>query len=138
MGAERNSQEGRRVVLQLLRDFQPDLLAVEHAFFVKNRNTALLNVFVDEIRALARQNGIVVRSLAPSTVKKGICGDGAATKRQVSEAVVARYPDLKVYLGQDRKWKERFHGNMFDAVAIGILGSDAVSRTQGAHSVHLT
>ena len=107
-------EEGRRIVLRLLRDFRPDLLACEHAFFAQSRNTALLNVFVDEIRALARQRGITVRSLAPSTVKKGIAGDGAAKKLQVAEAVVARYPELKVYLGQNRKWKERFHGNMFD------------------------
>lgn len=29
--------------------------------------------------------------------------------------------ELKVYLTQDRVWKEKFHQNMFDAVALGIM-----------------
>ena len=82
------------------------------------------NILVDEIRALARERGILVRALAPSTVKKRVCGDGRATKREVARAVVVRYPELKVYLGQDRKWKERYHGNMFDAVAIGMASGE--------------
>jgi len=38
-------------------------------------------------------------------------------------AVVSKYPELKVYLTQDRAWKERFHQNMFDAVALGIMAN---------------
>ena len=33
-----------------------------------------------------------------------------------------RYPQLKVYLSQDRKWKEKYYANMFDAVALGLVG----------------
>ena len=110
---------GRCIVLRLIRDFKPDILAIEKAFFAKSRNTALLNVFVDEIQAVARRRGITVRAVAPSTVKKKIAGKGHATKTEVAAAVAARYPELRVYIGQDRLWKERFHGNMFDAVAVG-------------------
>src|SRR5438093_9743249 len=51
-------QEARRVVLRLIRDFRPQVLAVEHAFYSRSRNAALLNVLVEEIRTLARQKGI--------------------------------------------------------------------------------
>src|SRR2546425_1829533 len=88
-------QEARRVVLRLIRDFRPELLAVEHAFYSRSRNASLLNVLVEEIRTLGKQHGLTVRSLAPSTVKKGIAGDGWATKREVALAVVARYPELR-------------------------------------------
>ncbi len=114
-------QEGRRLVLHLIRDFWPDILAVETAFFARSRNAALLNLLVEEIRAVGMERGVRLLGFAPSTVKKGICGDGRATKYQVAEAVVARYPELKVYLRQNRKWKERYYGNMFDAVAVGIV-----------------
>lgn len=30
-------------------------------------------------------------------------------------------PELKVYLTEDRAWKERYHQNMFDAVALGMM-----------------
>ncbi len=62
-------------------------------------------------------------SFAPNAVKKAVCGHGWATKAEVAKAVVARYPELKAYLIHDRKWKERFHANMFDAVALGMMVS---------------
>lgn len=116
----RRLTEARALVLRLFRDFRPGLLAIERAFFAQNRNTALLNVLVDEICAQARLHRVVVRAIAPSTVKKRVCGNGGASKAAVARAVVARHPQLRPFLGQDRKWKERYHGNMFDAVAIGM------------------
>lgn len=117
-------QEGRRVFLRLLDDFKPAAVAVEAPFFANNRNTALLNVLVDELRALAKSRGVAVASFAPSTIKRHMCGDGWAAKGEVAKAVVAKYPKLKVYLTQDRKWKERYHGNMFDAVALAAVSRD--------------
>ncbi len=119
---------GRRIVLRLIRDFRPDILAIEKTFFARSRNAALLNVLADEIQAIARNKGIPVRAVAPSTVKKRIAGNGNATKRAVANAVIVRYPELNVYRGQDRKWKERFHGNMFDAVAIGLAAKEVDRR----------
>jgi len=37
--------------------------------------------------------------------------------------VVAKYPELKVYLTQDRAWKEKYHQNMFDVVALGMMSA---------------
>lgn len=113
----------RKIILRLINDFRPQVLVVEKTFFVKNRNTALLNVLVDEIRNIGRRKGLQVLSFAPSTMKKIICGNGRASKEEVARVVVSKYPELKVFLTQDRKWKERYHQNMFDAVALGIMVS---------------
>lgn len=116
-------KEGRKIVLRLIRDFDPQVLAVEKTFFANHRNSALLNVFADEILVVGKRKGLRVSAFAPSAVKKAVCGNGWAKKDEVANAVVARYPQLKVYIGQDRKWKSRFHSNMFDAVAVGMLVS---------------
>ena len=113
--------EGRRIILRLMADFKPEVLAVEKTFFANNRNAAILNVFADEIKALGRKKGLEVFAFAPSTVKKFIAGNGRASKLEVAKIVIAQYPELKVYLNQDRKWKEAYHLNMFDAVALGIV-----------------
>ena len=113
-------KEGRKIVLRLIQDFKPQVLAVEKTFFAKNKNAALLNVFAEEIKAIGKQQGKTVVSFAPNTVKKFICGNGRASKAEVARVVIARYPELKVFLTQDRAWKERYHQNMFDAVALGI------------------
>ena len=121
-------REGRRIVLRLIKDFEPQVLAIEKAFFANNRNSSLLNVLVDEIRAIGRRRKLTVIMYAPSTVKKFVCGNGHASKKEVAGGVVAKYPELGVYLTQDRKWKERYHQNMFDAVALRMM---AAARGQG-------
>ena len=118
-------RDGKRLIARLIGDFRPEMLVVEKAFFAKSRNTALLNVFVDEIRALGRRTGLEVLSFAPSTVKKTVTGSGKASKRAVARVVVSRYPELRAFIGQDRKWKERYHSNMFDAVALGITANES-------------
>jgi len=116
-----NLQYARSVILRLIKDFQPNLMVVENVFFARNRKAYLLNVLIDEIKAIARRKRISLVSYSPSTVKKFICGNGWASKDEVAKAVVSKYPELKVYLTQDRAWKERFHQNMFDAVALGMM-----------------
>ena len=118
-----NLQYARRIILRLIKDFSPRLLVVEKAFFANNRNASLLNVLVDEIKAIARRKKLKLVSYAPSTLKKFITGNGWANKYEVAQAVAQQYPKLRVYLTQDREWKERFHQNMFDAVALALMAS---------------
>jgi crossover junction endodeoxyribonuclease RuvC len=116
-----NLQNARRIILRLIKDFRPNTIVIENAFFKNNRKAYLLSVFIDEIKAIAKRKQINLVSCSPSTVKKFICGNGWASKDQVARSVVAKYPELRVYLTQDKAWKERFHCNMFDAVALGIM-----------------
>lgn len=126
----------REAVRRVIDDFEPNLVAVERTFFSQNRNSALLNVLFDEIRSLARRRDLAFVSFAPSTVKKYTCGDGHASKKQVATVVVSRYPELKVYLTQNRGWKETFHQNMFDAVALGILASASTKSLSPTRQIH--
>jgi len=49
-----------------------------------------------------------------------VVGDGWAGKREVAQAVSGQFPELQVHLTQDRKWKERYWQNMYDAAALAI------------------
>jgi crossover junction endodeoxyribonuclease RuvC len=111
----------RKIILRLIKDYQPQVLVVEKTFFANNRNSALLNVLFDEIKNIGKRKKLPVICYAPSTVKKVICGDGRASKENVARVVISKYPELKVYLTQDRKWKAAFHHNMFDAVALALV-----------------
>jgi len=99
-------KEGRKIILRLIKDFKPDNLIVEKAFFANNRSTSLLNVFVDEIKSIGRRKGLEVKGFAQSTVKKAICGNGWESKKEVARVIVFRFPKLRVYITQDRAWKE--------------------------------
>ena len=121
-------KDGRKIVLGLINGLKPNLLVVEKAFVSNNRSASLLNVFFDEIKAVGKRKRLRVLSFAPSTVKKFIAKDGWAKKKEVAKALCSKYPELKVYLTQDRGWKERYHQNMFDAVA---LAETALGQSQG-------
>ena len=64
--------EGRKIVLRLINDLKPQVLAVENTFFAMNRNSALLNVFADEIKAVGKRKGLKVLGFSPSAVKKAV------------------------------------------------------------------
>ena len=51
----------------------------------------------------------------------GADGDGRALKAEVARVLVLKFPELRVFLTRDGAYKERFHQNIFDAVAPGIL-----------------
>lgn len=75
-------------IIFLLKQFQPDEVAIEEIFFSKNVTTALK---VAESRGaiiyeLARQ-GKQVTEYKPNQVKMNICGYGAAAKSQVQKMV---------------------------------------------------
>lgn len=121
-------REAKSIVLDLIQDFGPRILAIEKTFFSNNRNVALLNVLFEEIKAIGRRKGLKVISLAPSTIKRNICGNGRARKWEVAKVVVAKHPELKIFLHQNRKWKERYWQNMFDAVALGMVVEKIVAK----------
>jgi crossover junction endodeoxyribonuclease RuvC len=95
-------QRAKGVIVRLIDDLEPETIAVEKTFFSRNRNTALLNVLFDEIRAVAKKTQLQFVAYAPSTIKKFTCGNGRASKKEVATVIVAKYPELKVYLTQDR------------------------------------
>jgi crossover junction endodeoxyribonuclease RuvC len=114
-------KEGRKIVLRLITDFKPRILAYEKTFIGRNKRAALLNVFSEEIEAIGKRKGLQVVSFAPNTVKKFICGNGHAGKKEVARVIISMFPELKVYLTQDRAWKENFHYNRFDACALALV-----------------
>ena len=126
MSPHETLKAGRKIILRLIKDYRPHILSVEKTFFANNRNSSLLNVLGDEIRAIGKRKKLRVICFAPSTIRKAICGNGRASKEDVARVLVYRFPELKVYLTQDRKWKERFHQNMFDALALAVLVSKSV------------
>jgi Holliday junction resolvasome RuvABC endonuclease subunit len=114
-------KEGKEIILRLINDFKPDILVVEKSFFANNRTASLLHTFINEIRTIGNKKGLKVVSYATSTVRKSIAGNGRASKKELSKVIVSKYPTLKVYMSQDRAWKELYHQNMFDAIALGLM-----------------
>ncbi len=113
-------KEGRKVVRSLIDDFDPATLVMEKTFFANDMNGTLLNSFVRGIGAIARNKRLGIKVIATNTVRKIVCKNGKATKQDVAKAIISLYPEMSPYLSSDRRWKEKFYYNMFDAVALGV------------------
>ena len=75
-------------VNKILDQFSPDVLAIEDAFYSNNVKSAMtLGQARGCIILAASQADIHIYEFAPRKVKMSVCGNGAASKEQVSYMV---------------------------------------------------
>ncbi|MBT3847704.1 MAG: crossover junction endodeoxyribonuclease RuvC [Candidatus Marinimicrobia bacterium] len=73
---------------KILDQFSPDVMAIEDAFYSKNVKSAMtLGQARGSLILAAAQADISVYEFAPRKVKMSVCGNGAASKEQVSYMV---------------------------------------------------
>lgn len=116
----RRLREARRLVAEWIDEYRPGALVIEatHGHPVAGFNG--LHRFAESVRRIGRKERLLFATYAPQTVRKSLVGHGWADKRETAAAVAARLPALRVYLTQDRRWKETYFRNMFDAVALAL------------------
>lgn len=124
MPARRTPEAIRRntrvLIAQLFSDFRPAILMLEENSFGRGRRAPGLHAVVSEAKKSGCREGVKVLTRTASAVKKAVTGSGRASKEEVARAVARQYPELRAYLRQTAKWRARYHGNMFDAVALGL------------------
>lgn len=109
-----------RHIIQLIYRYEPQYLAIEK-MFITQKNSALLAVVTEQIKALSKQKGLRVYEYAPTSVRKRLCETGRATKQTVAKFLAEQYPELKRYLNRRRQWERQYYANMFDAIAVGLV-----------------
>ena len=73
---------------KILDQFSPDVMAIEDAFYSKNVKSAMiLGQARGSLILAAAQADIPIHEFAPRKVKMSVCGNGAASKVQVSYMV---------------------------------------------------
>jgi len=118
--ASQRLKAARQELERVIRAHEPSELVLE------NMPKRPLDAFVGLpalgrlLRRLAKLHHLNVTTHSAKTVRRAIVGNGWAGKLEVAKVLMARFPQLKVYRGQLRKWQDRYWGNMFDALALGI------------------
>lgn len=103
------------------KEYKPDCVCVEQAFYAKNVNTTLVLGQVRGVALLAaRKSGIDVVEFTPKEIKKAVVGNGNATKDQVEYMVktLLRMPDKKI------------ESDMYDALAAAICAFNNYSKVK--------
>lgn len=121
------------VITRLVRQKCPTILVLEKNNFSQIRQNVRLSLAIGKIKVVARRHKVRVIELDPRTIRKAVCQDGNATKRELARTVSVRYPEMRAYLESNRRWRERYYQNAFDAIACG-LALYAMDRTlKGQH-----
>jgi Holliday junction resolvasome RuvABC endonuclease subunit len=116
----RRAEEARRLVYGWIRAYRPETLVLEATHGHSVGSFAALNRLALSLRRVAIRHRVTVVTYAPQTVRKSIVGSGWATKKETAVAISCRFPALRVYLTQDKRWKEVHFLNLFDAVALAL------------------
>jgi Holliday junction resolvasome RuvABC endonuclease subunit len=112
--------EARKHLRRWLGTHQPDVVVVEKTY---RHPVPWLNELHEISRSahnFATRRGQVFATYSPQRVRQTVAGNGKAKKRDVAVAVTHTFPNLRVYLTQDRRWKERYWLNMTDAIALAL------------------
>lgn len=103
-----------------MRAYRPHTLVLEHVPKRPLDTLAGLPALGRLLRRMASKRRLNVAMYSARTVRGNVVGNGWAGKREVAEVLSARFPDLRIHLSHDRKWKEAYWQNMFDAVALAL------------------
>lgn len=116
----RRLAEARQRIAALVAAHRPRVIVVERTYRHPVPWLDDLHRLTLSAGRLARTRRIAFATYSPQAVRKDVAGNGKAKKPEGAIAVAQRFPQLRVYLTQDRRWKERFWLNMFDAVALAL------------------
>lgn len=103
-----------------LRLYRPRLVVLEATWPSRHGSFARVHRLATLLRRRIRAKAIRLETVPAGTVRRRLTGSGWTGKREAAQVVAARYPELRIYLRQDRAWKEHHFLNLFDAVGLGV------------------
>ena len=116
---KRLAQLARQVDERLVL-YRPHLVVLEATWPSRNGSFARVHRLATLLKRRIRARAIRLVIVPAGTVRRRLTGSGWTGKRDAAQVVAARFPELRIYLRQDRAWKERYFLNLFDAVALAL------------------
>ena len=108
VGKERRLATARKHVTTWMRTHHPSVVVVEKTYRHPVPWLDQLHQISRSARNLATRRNAAFTMYSPQSVRATVAGNGKAKKPEVAIAVAHRFPSLRVYLTQDRRWKERW------------------------------
>lgn len=123
----------KQLVLNLIEEHDPDVVAIEQPFDLPTKRSHLLNVIADELRDRSEELGIDVVELSPDAIRARVTGNPRATKVEVAEHLVAHgfghlgqlVPRRPARPALGLRPRDKYWLHMFDALAIAVAAVSA-------------
>lgn len=111
---------------ELLTLYRPHLILMEATWRNRNQSLGRVHRVAQLCRRQAAVQGVTVLTVSAGTVRRHHTGSGWASKRELAQVLCHRYQELRIYLRQDRAWKERHFQNIFDALGLALFHLDTM------------
>jgi Holliday junction resolvasome RuvABC endonuclease subunit len=109
-----------KIVVRMVREKRPELLIIEKNSFSQIRQNLSLMLVIARIKGVAKRYSVQVLEFDARSIRKVVCNDGNAAKRELARTLAVRFPEMRAYLESNRRWRERYYQNIFDAIACGL------------------
>lgn len=112
--------EAKRIIQKLIDYYRPTILVIEKPKRHWNKQSKLLGIFCRIIKDTAKTNRLKVREFTPEEVREAIFGDSKATKEEMMDALILKYPELQGIL-QENICKNKYWIHMIGAIILGAI-----------------
>ncbi|MCB9503234.1 MAG: crossover junction endodeoxyribonuclease RuvC [Deferribacteres bacterium] len=109
----------KEILAKLILEYGVTTIVAENGWVSQLKNQ-LFDAAFSAIKETAKQKKLPFHTHTPSSIRKIVCSNGKANKKETARKIAERYPELTIYLEQDKRWKEQYWLHMFDAVAVGL------------------
>jgi Holliday junction resolvasome RuvABC endonuclease subunit len=117
------------ILVQTLERFHPDVLAIKQIH--PSRSSPCLDNVTKAVTTLARRQKLKVYEYSIGQLKRALCSEGKANKRQLAEHMATMYPALAHDLRSEKANKNPYYIKAFEAVALGVV---TYQRTEGQNT----
>ena len=118
----------------LILRYQPEVIAIEQPSRARLKASPFLGVMTGQISMAVVEAGLRFLAHDALDVRKRMCGSAKATRAQMAEQIVERFPHLERYQEGASSWQESYWMPMFAAVGVGVVCDEGVggAKTQPA------
>lgn len=109
-----------RRVVSLVQRYQPEVVAIEEPSKVRLRMSPMLGMIIGRVSTIAAEAGLRFLTLDALVVREKLCSSTKATRVQMAERIVERYPHLERYCRCSSRLQEDYWRPMFSAVGVGV------------------
>lgn len=118
--------QAKRIVLALIAQYQPDIVAIEEPLNLPTKRAHLLNVIADEVRERALELGMELLAVSPMEVRRRLTGNPRATKVDVAvhlarhgfDQLTPLIPKRPARAALGLRPKDKYWLHVFDALAL--------------------
>lgn len=120
----------RAEISRLLRDFRPDVVAVESPCNLNTPRMRPFRIALKEIARTIRRARIESHWIPPSRARQMVCGDGWATKEVVARELARTFPCTRTwFVPRSSSQAERYAHHASDAICAGLATSLIIVRS---------